>query len=353
MAKRIKIKEKDPKRTEISTLGEFGLIKHLTKKFELKNASSKLGIGDDAAVIDNKGDLTVVSTDLLIEGIHFDLVYTPLKHLGYKSVVVNLSDIYAMNAIPQQITYSIGVSNRFSVEALNELYEGIRIACDKYTVDLVGGDTTSSLKGLIISVTAVGVGDKKSIVRRNTAKVGDSICVTGDLGGAYLGLQLLEREKEIFLDDSKIQPDFEKQDFLIRRFLMPEAKQEIIDFFHAEKIIPTAMIDISDGLSSELLHICQDSGVGGNIYDVKIPIENETKQLAFKFDLDPTTCALNGGEEYELLFTIKEKDLEKIAERPDITIIGMITEKKDGIKLVGNTGNKHDITAQGWDPIKE
>jgi thiamine-monophosphate kinase len=291
-------------RTEISSLGEFGLIEHLTRNIELLNASSIVGVGDDAAVIDHFGKQTVITTDLLIEGVHFDLMYTPLKHLGYKSVIVNLSDVYAMNATPTQITLSIGISNRFSVEALDDFYEGVYAACEKYGVDLIGGDTASSQKGFIISVTAIGEVTPDKFVKRSGAKKGDLLCVSGDLGAAYLGLLFLEREKKIFLENPAIQPDLEGESYVVGRLLKPEAKKNIIEFFEKQSIVPTSMMDISDGLSSELLHICKESNVGCVLYEEKIPVAEETKKAAFKFEIDPTACALSGGEDYELLFTI-------------------------------------------------
>ncbi|HFA52222.1 MAG TPA: thiamine-phosphate kinase [Bacteroidetes bacterium] len=338
----------EQKRTEISTLGEFGLIEHLTKKFAIKNASTFKGIGDDAAVIGKSDPLTVVSTDLLVEGIHFDLMYFPLKHLGYKSVVVNLSDIYAMNAVPKQITMSIAISNRFSVEALEELYEGIRAACKNYDVDLVGGDTTSSNKGLIISVTAIGEGEKDKLAYRNGAKPGDLICITGDVGAAYLGLQIMEREKQLYLSNPGIQPDLEEQKYLVGRQLKPEARRDMVDVFRKAKLVPTAMIDVSDGVSSDLMHICRQSGVGAFIEETGIPVHEEAKLMALKFNLDPITCALNGGEDYELLFTINPKDLDKTKLLPDVFIMGEITEKDEGIKFHTNGGRIVDLEAQGW-----
>ena len=335
-------------RTDIGTLGEFGLIDHLTRQFPLENASSLKGVGDDAAVIDNTGYLTVVSTDMLVEGIHFDLMYTPLKHLGYKSITVNLSDIYAMNAQPKQVTVSIALSNRFSLEAVEEIYEGMRRACKHYGVDLVGGDTSSSNKGLILSITAIGQGTADKIVYRNTAKVGDLICVTGDLGAAYLGLQILEREKQIFLETPGVQPDLEAQDYIIGRQLKPEARKDVIEMFEKNQLVPTAMIDISDGLASELFHICTQSGVGAYLEESGIPIHPDTQMQAIKFGLDPATCALNGGEDYELLFTINPKDVDKIRFLPDIYIAGEIVEAKDGLKLHTKGGNIHPLKAQGW-----
>jgi thiamine-monophosphate kinase len=339
-------------RTEISTLGEFGLIDHLTKNNEIKNASTIVGVGDDAAVLDHFGKQIVVTTDMLIEGIHFDLMYTPLKHLGYKSVIVNLSDVYAMNATPQQITMSIAFSNRFSVEALNEFYEGVYIACEKYNVDLVGGDTTSSQKGLIISVTAIGEVAPDKFVKRSTAAINDLICVSGDLGGAFLGLTILEREKKVFLETKGVQPDLENQDYIIGRFLKPEARKDIIEFFTADKVVPTSMIDISDGLSSELLHICKQSEKGCVLYEEKIPVNEMARQFAYKLELDPTACALSGGEDYELLFTINQNDYNKIAMNGNISVVGHITEKEEGAILITKGNNKHKLTAQGWNAFK-
>lgn len=335
-------------RTDVNTLGEFGLIEHLTQGFELRNASTLKGINDDAAVIDNGKFLTVVSTDLLIEGIHFDLMYTPLKHLGYKAVVVNVSDIYAMNARPQQITVSIAISNRFSVEALDELYAGIRAACDHYGVDLVGGDTSSSNKGLLISVTAIGQGEAELLTYRNTARVGDLVCITGNLGAAYLGLQILEREKQIFLSNPNIPPNLEDQSFLIGRQLKPDARKDMIEMFAQQRLKPTAMMDISDGLSSDLLHICRQSGVGAYIEESGVPIHPDAQQMALKFGLDPITVALSGGEDYELLFTIDPNDVDKVKYLPDIYIAGEIVPAEDGLKLHTKGGNIHAITAQGW-----
>lgn len=340
--------EDHPKRTDVNKLGEFGLIDHLTSPFHLQQASSIKGVGDDAAVIDNGKMVTVVSTDMLVEGIHFDLMYSPLKHLGYKSIVVNLSDIYAMNAIPKQVTVSIALSNRFSVEALEELYEGIRLACDYYQVDLVGGDTTSSPKGLYISVTAIGQAEKDKVVYRNTAKVGDLICITGNVGAAYLGLQLLEREKQLYLSNPEIKPDLEEQDYLVGRQLKPEARKDMIDVFHKSGLQPTAMIDVSDGVASEIFHICKQSKVGAFVEESGVPIHPDAQMMALKFQLDPITCALNGGEDYELIFTVDPSDLDKVKYLPDIYIMGEIVPEGDGIKLHTKGGNIHDLTAQGW-----
>ena len=339
-------------RTEISSLGEFGLIDHLTKNIELQNVSSIIGVGDDAAVIDHFGKQTVITTDLLIEGVHFDLMYTPLKHLGYKSVIVNLSDVYAMNATPTQITLSIGFSNRFSLEALNEFYDGVYAACAAYGVDLIGGDTSSSQKGFIISVTAIGEVLPEKIVRRNTAKPGDLLCCSGDLGSAYVGLLFLEREKKIFLESPQVQPDLEGEKFVISKLLKPEARKDIIEFFEQNDIVPTAMMDISDGLSSEILHICRQSGVGCRLYEEKIPIADEMKNAAYKFEIDPTACALSGGEDYELLFTLAQSEYDKLVLNEQISVIGYLTEAAEGKKIITKGGNLHDLTAQGWNAFK-
>jgi thiamine-monophosphate kinase len=343
----------EPQRTEISTLGEFGLIQYLTKNIEIQNASTLVGVGDDAAVIDHFGRQTVISTDLLIEGIHFDLLYTPLKHLGYKAVVVNLSDIYAMMATPTQLTMSIAVSNRFSVEALAEFYEGVYLACERYGVDLVGGDTSSSQKGFIISVTAIGEVAPDQFVCRNTAHKGDLICVSGDLGAAYLGLQILEREKRLYLDDPNIQPELAPYAYVIGRQLKPEARQDIVEWLQEQGIRPTAMMDVSDGLSSDILHICKQSNVGCVLYEEKIPIAEETRLAAYPFQLDPTACALNGGEDYELLFTIKQEDYDKITTSEQISVLGYITDINDGAHLITKGGNKYKLVAQGWNAFQQ
>lgn len=335
-------------RTELKDLGEFGLIELLTKNIKHQNPSTLKGVGDDAAVLNHKDLKTVVSTDLLVEGIHFDLSYTPLKHLGYKSVVVNLSDIYAMNAQPKQITVSLAISNRFSVEAVHEIYEGIHLACKVYGVDLVGGDTTSSIQGLIISVTALGVAEEHKIVYRSGANKGDLLCVSGYLGGAYIGLQLLEREKQIFMEQPEMQPDLEDKDYIVGRLLKPEARNDIIEFFEKSSMLPTSMIDISDGLSSDLIHLCMQSQVGAFVEESALPIAQETTMKALDFKLPPTTCALNGGEDYELLFTIDPKDAEKIKYSLDIRIIGEITKAADGINLHTTGGNIKELIAQGW-----
>ena len=336
------------KTTTIDQLGEFGLINHLTRRFINKNNNTIKGVGDDAAVIQPTHKQLLISTDMLVEGIHFDLMYTPLKHLGYKAVIVNLSDIYAMNGTPKQITVSIAISSRFTVEALDEIYEGIYHACELYGVDLVGGDTTSSLKGLVISVTAVGEVDKDKITYRSGAIEGNLICVTGDLGAAFLGLQLLEREKRIFLENPEIQPELDNQTYLVGKQLKPEARREIIEYLAEIGLQPTAMMDTSDGLSSDMLHICQQSGVGCELHESRIPISEDAYHQALAFNLDPITCALNGGEDYELLFTIESEDETKLADHPYIAVIGQITKQEDGCILLTKGGNKHRLTAQGW-----
>ena len=337
---------------EIENLGEFGLINHLTSQIKLKNPTSVKGVGDDAAVIaPSKNKQIVVTTDMLVEGIHFDLIYTPFKHLGYKAVTVNLSDVYAMNAVPTQITVSIAVSNKISIEALEELYEGMLLACEIYGVDLVGGDTTSSNSGLIISITAVGEAEKKEIVYRNGAKENDLICVSGDLGGAFMGLQLLEREKQIFNENPSIQPDFSGYDYVLERQLKPEPRQDVIEMFKELGVQPTSMIDISDGLSSEIIHICTQSEVGCTIYEDKLPIDPLTVSTAEEMNLNPSVCALNGGEDYELLFTISLEDYEKIKEQKRVAIIGHITSDKGKYEFVSNGDTVHELTAQGWNAI--
>ncbi len=338
-------------RTEIANLGEFGLIDHLTQNNETRNASTILSVGDDAAVIDHFGRQTVVSSDMLVEGIHFDLMYTPLKHLGYKSVIVNLSDIYAMNATPTQITLNIAFSNRFSLEALDEFYDGIYTACERYGVDLVGGDTTSSQKGMIISITAIGEVAPDKFVKRSTANKGDLICVSGFLGGSFLGLTILEREKRIFAETGS-QPDLEDQSYIVGRLLKPEARKDIVDFFAEQEILPTAMIDISDGLSSEILHICKQSNLGCVLYEDKIPIYEDARQFAYKLELDPTACALSGGEDYELLFTISQNDYEKIKLNDQISVVGYMTAADEGKHIITRGGNKHELIAQGWNHMK-
>ncbi len=338
----------DAERTEIASLGEFGLIDHLTKNNDTRQAGTILSIGDDAAVIDQFGKQSVISSDMLVEGIHFDLMYTPLKHLGYKSVVVNLSDICAMNATPTHITLNIGISNRFSVEALEEFYEGVYAACDHYNVDLIGGDTVSSQKGLVISITAIGEVTPNKFVTRKGAGNGDLLCVSGDLGAAYLGLQLLEREKKIFLETPEIKPDLENRAYVVGRLLKPEARMDIIDWLAEQEIMPTAMMDVSDGLSSEILHICKQSKLGCVLYEDKIPFHDETREVAYKFDMDPTACALSGGEDYELVFTVKQADYDKLRLSEKISVIGYMTDEGEGAHLITRKGNKHKLTAQGW-----
>jgi thiamine-monophosphate kinase len=340
-------------RTEIAELGEFGLIEHLTANNETRNASTLLSVGDDAAVIDHFGKQTVISTDMLLEGVHFDLMYTPLRHLGYKAVAVNLSDIYAMFAEPTQITVSIGLSNRFSVEAIDELYEGIYAACEQYNVDLVGGDTSTSLKGFVISITAIGEVSPGQFVSRSGAAQNDLICVSGDLGAAYMGLQILEREKKIYLESPGVQPDLGNRKHILGRILKPEPRKDIVEWLKAHEIMPTAMIDISDGLSSELLHICKQSQTGCIIYEDKIPVHDETRDMAIEFNIPPITTALSGGEDYELLFTIKQEDYEKVARNGQISIIGYMTEISEGCHLLSKQGNKHILVAQGWNAFSE
>ncbi len=336
------------KRTELSDLGEFGLINRLKEKVVLRNPETQTGIGDDAAVVENRNELTLVSTDILAEGVHFDLTYTPLRHLGYKAVAVNVSDIAAMNGVPKQIVVGIALSNRFSLEAIEELYEGINQACEDYNVDLAGGDTTSSRSGLIISVTVLGEAKKEEVAYRSGAQVNDLICVTGDLGGAYIGLQLLEREKQVFKHDPDMQPQLSDKEYVVRRQLKPEARMDVTYDLKELKIKPSSMIDISDGLASELLHICKASNVGARIYEDKLPVDSMTFDTAREFNLDPTTVALNGGEDYELLFTVNQSAFDKIKNHPDITIIGHITEHSDGVQLITGGGNILPIKAQGW-----
>lgn len=339
-------------RTEIENLGEFGLIDHLTKDIKTKNETTIKGIGDDAAVLNFKEKRTLVSTDLLLEGIHFDLAYTPLKHLGYKAIQVNLSDIYAMNGTASHVTVSLGISSKFPLEAVEELYIGINIACEKYGIDLIGGDTSSSKQGLVISVTSVGFVDEEKICYRNGAKEGDLICVSGDLGGAYIGLQLLEREKGIFLENPQIQPDLEGKDYIIERQLKPEARKDIVEILAEINVKPTAMIDVSDGLASDILHICKQSNTGCKLYENKIPIDPMTYDTARDFGIDPTVCALNGGEDYELLFTIDQSDFEKIRNSADISIIGHMTEVAAGRNLISKSDIVHELKAQGWNAFK-
>lgn len=337
------------KTTNISELGEFGLIDHLTSKFELKNPTSLFGVGDDAAVINISDDeVLLVSTDMLIEGIHFNLMYMPLKHLGYKAVAVNVSDICAMNGTAEQITVSLAASSRFPLEALEELYEGIKIACDTYNVDLVGGDTSSSVSGLTINISVLGRAKKSDVTYRSGAKEMDLLVVTGDLGAAYMGLQVLEREKEVFKANPNIQPDLDGHDYIIERQLKPEARKDIIGFLKELDVLPTSMIDISDGLASEIIHLCKASKVGCNLYDEKIPIDTKTSLMALELNMNPSTCALNGGEDYELLFTVKQGDFDKIKGNPHMTVIGHMTHENDGIYFIDKNGAAITLTAQGW-----
>lgn len=340
-------------RTSLEELGEFGLIKHLTDNFKIKHESSVKGVGDDAAVLDFKDKQTLISTDLLLEGIHFDLSYVPLMHLGYKAVQVNLSDIYAMNGIATQITVSLGVSSKFPLEAIEEIYKGIELACNKFNIDLIGGDTSASRQGLVISITSIGYADKADVTYRNGAQEGDLLCVSGDLGGAYVGLQILEREKQIFLENPQVQPDLEGKDYIIERQLKPEGRRDVVDLLAQLKIKPTAMIDVSDGLASEILHLTTQSDKGCTVYEDKLPIDPVTYETAREIGLDPTVCALNGGEDYELLFTIKQADYDKIKNDVDISIIGHITDKNSGVKMISKSDVVHELKAQGWNAFKK
>lgn len=344
--------ENSGEKTDLKTLGEFGLIEHLTKDISTQQSSTIKGVGDDAAVLNSEGKRQVITTDMLVEGVHFDMMYTPLKHLGFKAVAVNVSDLCAMNATPAQITMSIAISSRFPLEAIEEFYEGVFLACKKYKVDLVGGDTTSSQLGFIISVTAIGYAEPEELCYRNGAKKNDLIIVTGDLGGAYVGLQLLNREKEVYIANPNMQPDLEGHDYILERQLKPEARTDIKDLLKALDVKPTSMIDISDGLASEIIHICNQSQVGATIYEEKIPIDPQTYHMAREFNLDPTVCALNGGEDYELLFTIDMKDYDKIKANPNLTPIGHITDEAEGNRLIAKNGSVYPITAQGWNAFK-
>ena len=347
------LEDKNTQKTSLADLGEFGLINHITKYFTIENASTVTGIGDDAAVLDASEKQTLVTTDLLIEGVHFDLSYMPLKHLGYKAVMVNLSDVYAMNGTAEQITVSIAVSNRFPLEAIEELYSGIQLACETYKVDLVGGDTTSSTKGILISVTAIGKVEKEDIVLRSGAKETDLIVVSGDLGAAYLGLQVLEREKQVFNVDPNNQPDLDSYTYLIERQLKPEARRDVAGFLKELAIKPTAMIDISDGLSSEIMHICSQSKVGCKIYEEKLPLDPQVISACEEFNIDSTMVALSGGEDYELLFTVPIADFEAIKGNPNFSIIGHITAENQGLNLVTRAGQEIELKAQGWNAAKE
>jgi thiamine-monophosphate kinase len=347
------LEDKNTQKTSLADLGEFGLINHITKYFKIENASTVTGIGDDAAVLDASKKQTLVTTDLLIEGVHFDLSYMPLKHLGYKAVMVNLSDVYAMNGTAEQITVSIAVSNRFPLEAIEELYSGIQLACETYKVDLVGGDTTSSTKGILISVTAIGKVEKEDVVLRSGAKETDLIVVSGDLGAAYLGLQVLEREKQVFNVDPNNQPDLDSYTYLIERQLKPEARRDVAGFLKELAIKPTAMIDISDGLSSEIMHICSQSKVGCKIYEEKLPLDPQVISACEEFNLDSTMVALSGGEDYELLFTVPIADFEAIKGNPNFSIIGHITAENQGLNLVTRASQEIELKAQGWNSVKE
>ena len=340
-------------RTEIATLGEFGLIKRLTENIQIQNPESQYGIGDDAAVLEFGELQTLVTTDLLMEGVHFDLVYTPLKHLGYKSAIVNFSDIYAMNGTPKQITVSLAVSKRFCIEDLEQFYEGLKLACQVHGVDIVGGDTTSSVTGLAISITCIGVAQKEKIVYRNGAKETDLICVSGDLGAAYMGLQLLEREKAVFEGQQEAQPDFAGKEYLLERQLKPEARKDIVEALAKEGILPTSMIDISDGLSSELMHICSQSHTGCRIYEDRIPIDYQTAVMAEELNMNVTTCALNGGEDYELLFTVPLTSHDKVVAMKGVKVIGHITKPELGLGLITRDGQEFELKAQGWNPLSE
>ena len=340
-------------RTEIASLGEFGLIKHLTEHIRLQNPESRYGVGDDAAVLDFAGQQTLVTTDLLMEGVHFDLVYTPMKHLGYKAAIVNFSDIYAMNGTPKQITVSLAVSKRFCIEDLELFYEGLQLACQLHGVDIVGGDTTSSVTGLAISITCLGVATPEAVVYRNGAKETDLICVSGDLGAAYMGLQLLEREKAVFDGQQEVNPDFTGKEYLLERQLKPEARKDIIEELAQKGIRPTSMMDISDGLSSELMHICTQSKVGCRVYEERIPIDYQTAVMAEELNMNVTTCALNGGEDYELLFTVPLTDHDKVAAMKGVKVIGHITKPELGCGLITRDGQVFELKAQGWNPLKE
>jgi thiamine-monophosphate kinase len=347
------IEDKNQPRTSLSNLGEFGLISHLTKQIAISQPSTIKGIGDDAAVLDFKDKKTVVSTDLLVEGVHFDLAYMPLKHLGYKAVVVNISDICAMNATPTHITVSIAVSNRFPVEALEELYDGIKLAAKVYGVDIIGGDTTSSTKGMLLSITALGEAEGEDLVYRNGAGSTDLLVVTGDVGSAYMGLQVLEREKQVFQVNPNNQPDLDAYTYLIERQLKPEARKDVKDILKGLDIRPTSMIDVSDGLSSEIIHICKQSGVGCNLYEEKIPIDPQFINITEEFNIDSTTVAINGGEDYELLFTIKMEDFDKIKGNPNFTIIGHMTQESEGINLITRANTSIPLKARGWNAMSE
>ncbi len=337
----------------VEEMGEFGLIDHLTSGFENRQESTHIGVGDDAAVIDHGTYVQVITTDLLLEGVHFDLVYTPLKHLGYKAVVINLSDVYAMNAAPRQITVSLGISGKFSVEALEEFYAGVKLACDKFNVDLVGGDTSGSMTGLVISITAIGTALREELSLRSKALNNHLICVTGDLGAAFMGLKILEREKQLHVEDPGFQPELSGYDYILERYLKPEPRVDVLLALKEAGIVPAAMIDISDGLASELLHICKASECGCQVYDERIPMAEETKEAAAEFEMEPMVAALHGGEDYELLFTVPLSDFDKVSAIEGVTVIGNITDKKGSALLVGNDGNAIKLQAQGWSARSE
>ena len=337
----------DEKNINLIDLGEFGLIERLTKKIKLFNENTLLGPGDDAAIINSSKEI-LVSSDMLVEGIHFDMAFTPLKHLGYKSVIVNISDIYAMNGTPKQITVGLAISSKYTLEAIEEFYDGILLACEKYKVDVIGGDITSCINGLTISITAIGEAKKKEIVKRSGAKENDLLITTGDLGGAYMGLNVLQREKEVWKSNPNMQPELDNYNYILERQLKPEARRDVIEFLKKCNVIPTSMIDISDGLASEVFHICTSSNVGCQLYEEKIPIDPQTYQTSMDFNTNPTVSALNGGEDYELLFTINQKDYEKIKNDPNLTVIGHITKKSQGINLIGNGNTSTPLQAQGW-----
>ena len=337
----------DEKNIDLKDLGEFGLIERLTKKIKLFNENTLLGPGDDAAIINSSKEI-LVSSDMLVEGIHFDMAFTPLKHLGYKSVIVNISDIYAMNGNPKQITVGLAISSKYTLEAIEEFYDGILLACEKYKVDVIGGDITSCINGLTISITAIGEAMKKEIVKRSGAKENDLLITTGDLGGAYMGLNVLQREKEVWKSNPNMQPELDNYNYILERQLKPEARRDVIEFLKKCNVIPTSMIDISDGLASEVFHICTSSNVGCQLYEEKIPIDPQTYQTSMDFNTNPTVSALNGGEDYELLFTINQKDYEKIKNDPNLTVIGHITKKSQGINLIGNGNTSTPLQAQGW-----
>ena len=337
----------DEKNIDLKDLGEFGLIERLTKKIKLVNENTLLGPGDDAAIINSSKEI-LVSSDMLVEGIHFDMAFTPLKHLGYKSVIVNISDIYAMNGTPKQITVGLAISSKYTLEAIEEFYDGILLACEKYKVDVIGGDITSCINGLTISITAIGEAIKKEIVKRSGAKENDLLITTGDLGGAYMGLNVLQREKEVWKSNPNMQPELDNYNYILERQLKPEARRDVIEFLKKCNVIPTSMIDISDGLASEVFHICTSSNVGCQLYEEKIPIDPQTYQTSMDFNTNPTVSALNGGEDYELLFTINQKDYEKIKNDPNLTVIGHITKKSQGINLIGNGNTSTPLQAQGW-----